>query len=300
MLTRRTYIGTHEFNRQAKDGSANSADDVITVAAPPLIDPGIFEAVQRSLRSRDPKLVGLGNTHATSLLTGVLHCHSCGGKMAVMTAKSGQYSYYVCGNQRRQGRATCTSTAVRRDQLDEMVAQHIEDRLLAPERLETILRALLDRREIHVRDRRGHVAELNKRAAECQQRLSRIYDAIESGVASLDDPELKDRIDRLKAARDEAKADGQRAEALLSTSGRKAITPEVLREFATRTRQRLRRPDGRFRRQNFHRLAQRVEVHNRHIRIVGSKADLFQTLMLLGSEKSLGVVPPNVPKWLRG
>jgi hypothetical protein len=56
-----------------------------------------------------------------------------------------------------------------------------------------------------------HIAELNKRVAETDARLKRLYDAIEAGVADLDDPALKDRVDGLKAIRDQAKADAERA-----------------------------------------------------------------------------------------
>ena len=64
-----------------------------------------------------------------------------------------------------------------------------------------------------------HIAELNKRASESELRLKRLYDAIEAGVADIDDPALKDRIDGLKAIRDQAKADAERAQAMLDNSG---------------------------------------------------------------------------------
>ncbi len=38
------------------------------------------------------------------------------------------------------------------------------------------------------------LAELNKRAAEADLRLKRLYDAIEAGVADLDDPALKGEL----------------------------------------------------------------------------------------------------------
>lgn len=71
-----------------------------------------------------------------------------------------------------------------------LVAGHIEDRLLQPERLEEVLAPVLDRLQERTERRREHIAELNKRAAETDLRLKRLYDAIETGVADLDDPAL--------------------------------------------------------------------------------------------------------------
>lgn len=64
--------------------------------------------------------------------------------------------------------------------------------LLQPDRLEEVLSSGLDRRQKRAERRREHVVELNKRAAETDLRLKRLYDTIEAGVASLDDPALLD------------------------------------------------------------------------------------------------------------
>jgi site-specific DNA recombinase len=49
--------------------------------------------------------------------------------------------------------------------------------------------------------KREHIAERHRRAAETELRLKRLYDAIESGVADLDDPALKERIAGMTGAR---------------------------------------------------------------------------------------------------
>jgi hypothetical protein len=169
--------------------------------------------------------------------------------------------------------------AVPMEKLDDLVAGHLEDRLLQPERLETILAAVLDRREERAGRRREHIAELNRRAAESELRLKRLYDAIEAGVADLDDPALKDRIDGLKVVRDQAKTDAERAQAMLQHSGQKAVTPQMLREFAKTTRKRIRLQGGGYRRDHLRALAQRVEVAEGEVRIIGSKSRLLQTLV---------------------
>ncbi len=80
VLTRRTYIGEHQFNKRGKSKELKPEAEVITVPVPPLIDREIFEAVQKLLQARNPKTelparVVIGPT----LLTGICYCGNCGG-----------------------------------------------------------------------------------------------------------------------------------------------------------------------------------------------------------------------------
>jgi site-specific DNA recombinase len=184
------------------------------------------------------------------------------------------------------------------EKLDALVAGHLEDRLLDPARLEEVLAAVLDRRQERTERRRDHIAELNKRATETDLRLKRLYDAIESGVADLDDPDLKERIASLKAIRDQSRVDADRASAMLESAGQKAITAPMLARFAQTARHRMRLPGGGYRRDHLRALAQRVEVNDGEVRIMGSKSDLLRTLAAAGGSGTLpGTVPSFVPKW---
>lgn len=113
------------------------------------------------------------------------------GAMTIRTGKGGRYRYSACSMRARQGPTACTGMAVPMEKLDDLVADHLENRLLQPERLETILASVLDRRQEQSERYREHIAELNKRAAESELRLKRLYDAIEAGVADIDNPALK-------------------------------------------------------------------------------------------------------------
>jgi site-specific DNA recombinase len=62
--------------------------------------------------------------------------------------------------------------------------------------LEAVLANVLDRRQERTERRAAHATELCKKAAEAEARLKRLYDAIESGVADLEDESLKERICR--------------------------------------------------------------------------------------------------------
>jgi hypothetical protein len=187
------------------------------------------------------------------------------------------------------------------EKLDNLVAGHIEDRLLQPERLEEVLAAVLDRRHERAERRHEHIAELNKRAAETDLRLKRLYDAIESGVADLDDPALKDRIASLKATRDQAQADAERAQAMAESAGQQTITPQMVRKFDKTARERMRIEGGGYRREHLRALAQRVEVADGEVRIMGSKGDLLRTVAAGSGVKSATPgVRSSVLSWRMG
>jgi hypothetical protein len=157
---------------------------------------------------------------------------------------------------------------------------------------------VLDCRQERAERRREHLAELNQRAAEADVRLKRLYDAIESGVAELDDPALKDRIAGLKSTRDQAQADAERTVAALESAGQQTVTPAMVRKFAATARARIRITGGGYRRDHLRALAQRVEVAGGEVRIMGSKSDLLRTLAAAAGVKSaLTHVRSSVPKW---
>ena len=125
------------------------------------------------------------------------------------------------------------------EKLDGLVADHLEKRLLKPERLEEILSSILTRREERAERRAAHIAELSKRAAEAEAKLKRLYDAIENGVADLADPMLKDRVAELKAIRDQSRLDADRAAEAVENAGAN-LTPQALTAFARAARKRMR------------------------------------------------------------
>ncbi len=284
---------------RSKSGKLKPADEVIAVAVPPIIDQATFDAVQARMKARNPKVTPPQVVGGPTLLTGLIHCAKCGGAMTIRTGKSGRYRYYTCSTKARQGPTACSGMTVPMKKLDDLVAKHLEERLLDPARLEEILAAVLDRRQERSERRGEHIAELNKRATETDLRLKRLYDAIERGVADLDDPDLKDRIADLKATRDQARIDAERAAAIQDNSGQKAITPPMLRKFAKIARQRIHLPGGGYRRDHLRALAQRVEVADGEVRIMGAKNDLLRALVAGNGAEAATGVPSFVPKWRR-
>lgn len=220
--------------------------------------------------------------------------------MTLRTGKGNRYRYYTCSTKARQGETGCTGRSVPMDKLDTLVAGHIEHRLLAPERLEEVLASVLDRRKKRSERRREHIVELNKRGAEADLRLKRLYDAIETGVADLGDPGLKERVAGLKAIRDQSQADAMRAQAMLDSAAQQPVTTAVLHKFAATARKRIPIEGGGYRRDHLRALAQRVEVADHEVGIMGSKNDLLRTLAAISGVKSAtGGVRSSVLDWRR-
>lgn len=93
-------------------------------------------------------------------------CAKCGGAVTIRTGKRGRYRHNTCSIKARQGETGCAGRSIPMEKLGTIVAGHIEDRLLQPDRLGEVLAPVLDRRHERAERRQEHIAELNRRAAE--------------------------------------------------------------------------------------------------------------------------------------
>jgi site-specific DNA recombinase len=305
VLSRTTYIGQHRFNVYSWRKKVEKPDDeIVEVAVPPIIEVDEFEAGQEMMRSRSPRLKAPRFVNAGTLLGGVCFCADCGGAMTLRTSGKGeQYRYYTCCTAARQGKTGCKGRTIPMDDLNRMVVSYMEERLLEPDRLEGLLSGLLRRREEQAERQKGRIAELRKQAADAEGKLTRLYEAIENGLAELDDSNLKGRITELKRIRDAARADADRAEGQGNEPDAQ-ISPEALSRFAGEARRKIRAKDGGFRRHHLQMLVQRIEVGTDEIRIKGSRTKLLQTLVASGGsggvELATNGVRSFVPNWLAG
>ncbi len=300
ILTRRTYIGEHEFNKRSKTKELKPASEVVTVAVPPLIDRETFDKVQTLLRQRNQKVTPARVTSGPTLLTGICFCAKCGGAMTIRTGKSGQYRYYACSIKARQGETGCSGRSIPMDKLDRIVARHIEERLLQPDRLEEVLAEVLDRRQERGARRREQLAELRMRIEDTKTRLQRLYDGVEAGTFDPKEPALAERMAGLRGIHDQAQVDAERIEAMLKNAGEKAISPTTIRRLAASAKEKMRLAGGGYRREHLRALAQHVEVAEREVHISGSKHELLKALTGADAAKTSTIsVPISVPKWRR-
>ncbi|WP_074443773.1 zinc ribbon domain-containing protein [Saliniramus fredricksonii] len=79
------------------------------------------------------------------LLTGLAKCASCDGGMTLRTdtARNGtMHRYYTCSTCARLGKTARKGRSIRMDKLDELVVEHLSERLFTEERVAEILSQL--------------------------------------------------------------------------------------------------------------------------------------------------------------
>src|SRR5215467_11825502 len=150
LLTNTIYIGRWRFNQtSSKTRTRKADDDVVEIPVPAIIEPQVFEQVQRQLRSRSPRVAPPRVTTGPILLTGLAVCATCRGGMMLRTgtSKGGKvYRYYTCANCATKGKAVCKGRSIPMEKLDDLVTKNLMERLFKPERLAAMLASLAARR----------------------------------------------------------------------------------------------------------------------------------------------------------
>jgi site-specific DNA recombinase len=176
--------------------------------------------------------------------------------------------------------------------LDGLVIENVKERLFTPERLTRILRSLLETQHAKNRAVDDRRASLMAELAAANERLNRLYRAIEDGVVALD-AQLKDRVDALKAQRDLAQASLDRITVKADT--RAMITPDRLASFLRLMHEKLDGGDTQARKAFLQSVISQIEVGDDKIRIIGDKATL--AAVVAGRQTGEHKVRGFVSKW---
>lgn len=293
LLTSATYKGEYRFNRKVwKTKEDKPETEQVIVPVDPIIEPAVFDALQARLKARNPKAVPPRIVSGPILLTGLATCASCGGGMMLRTGKSGRYRYYTCATCAVQGKSACKGRSVPMDRLDDLVTGKLAETLFTAERVKTILTGLLERQAARSEDHTHRMTALQNKVADAESRLSRLYQAIETGLVDFSDETLKGRVAALKSERDHAKAALERAFAELRPDAR--LTEEKVDAFARLMRENVTQGAIPFRRAYLRAVIDQVEVDDEEIRIHGRR-DILERLVMSGV--AAAGVPSFVRKW---
>jgi site-specific DNA recombinase len=161
------------FRNKTYLGILKCGDLEIPDAHEPLCTPEQWAAVQaQTSRRSKPK-----PWHASSeyLLTGMVYCGYCGSACSGGTdtndgawgARSEPWRYYICGNQKRKGWATCELGKVNANRMEEAVIQKAFDQVLTRDYLSRLLDEVRSSFNIEALDKelvegRQHLRELDR------------------------------------------------------------------------------------------------------------------------------------------
>ncbi len=294
VLSGAVYRGEHHYNViDSRAGKKRPPSDWIAVQVDPIIDAETFERVRQRRASRRPSAVPPRQLSSPVLLTGLLKCGHCGSGMTLTTGKSGRYRYYKCTRRVNKGNAQCPGRNLGVAMLDELVLFQLEGRVFTPGKLGEIL--TVARRQLRERTAadRQKLAHLQNELRKADERLGRLYEAVESGLLPLDET-LQKRVQQAKAAREGVLVEmaGLRRLQLLPVD---RVLPSQVEAFSKVVRAKLRDRSSSFARDYLHAVVDSVVVGDDTATITGSHAKLMRAI----GEKKMGTgqVPRFIPDW---
>jgi site-specific DNA recombinase len=288
LLTNTIYIGHWKFNTRASRTRAKKpAEEVVEIAVPAIVEPHVFEQVQRQLHARSPKVVAPRVTTGPILLTGLAVCATCHAGMMLRTgtSKNGRvYRYYTCSSCATKGKTVCKGRSVPMDKLDTLVTYHLIEQLFEPARLAEMLQSLSSRRAEKAESLNSRLMALQREVTNAEEKLKRLYRLVEDGITDLDEV-LKDRLNTLKAERDQAHAALERTKEHLSPQIR--IDPALIERFGRMMQQHFTSGSVPFRKAYLQSLITAIEVDDRCVRVKGSK-DLIEKAVIASQNGPAG------------
>ncbi len=294
ILSSRTYAGECLFNvRDSKTLQKRAPADWIRVPIDPIVDEATFERVRQRRQSRAPASTPPRRVSSPTLLTGLLRCGHCGAGMTLTTGKSGRYRYYKCTTRVNKGGTLCESRNLPMETVDNLVLKRLAEHAFTPPRLGLLLREARRQLQDHkTRDERDLVrlqADLRK----AEERLGRLYDAIERGTVSLDDT-FERRIATARSAREAILVElaGLRKIQALPIE---RVLPSQVNVFSRVIRAKLQDRSSPFAKDYLHALVDRITVYEGTATIRGSNARLLQ--MAGGTKKGTDQVPSFMSDW---
>ncbi len=208
VLTNEIYAGTFVWGRNSKRG----LDPVrVENACPPIINTETFNNVKEQLRERAPIRLHPKRVASRFLLSGIACCGSCGKALVGMDAKSGKFSYYICGTLLKKGAGSCQTRYLNSKKFEGLVIDKIKEHILTTENLARLVQLVNDEMDSSSKSHRDEMNGISSEIGNINNRLERLYDAIETGQIDLSDlapriRQLRDRQEKLNSRRIEVES----------------------------------------------------------------------------------------------
>ncbi len=205
ILHNEIYIGIWVWGKNSKRGLEPIR---VEDAFPATVDRNIFNRVQDVLKERTPVKIHPRRTTSRFLLSGLARCSYCDKALIGRDAKSGKYSYYVCGTLEKRGAGACPSRYLNSRKFEGLVIDKIKEHILTEKHLRKLVYLVNEQIDSASREYHEEMKLLSREEDGISARLDKLYDAIETGKIKLDDlapriRELRDRQEKLLTRRSE-------------------------------------------------------------------------------------------------
>jgi site-specific DNA recombinase len=193
ILNNETYTGTLIFGRHSSHGLPAIR---VENAVPAIIDKNVFNQVHRLMQERGPVKIHPRRIASRYLLSGLAKCGCCGKALVGQDAKSGKFTYYVCGSLLKKGSGSCPSRYLNSQQFEKLVINKIKEHVLTTENLTKLVKIVNEEIDSLAVEYRQRLESIIREITDVERRLSKLYDAIETGNIELND--LSPRIKQLR------------------------------------------------------------------------------------------------------
>ena len=139
------YTGTFVWGRNSRRGNPPIRSEG---AFPAIINKEQFLKVQQLMGERTLVKNHPRRTASRFLLSGLAFCGHCGKALVGQDAKSGKFSYYVCGTLSKKGAGACKATYLNSGKFERLVVSKIKEHILTPDNLTRLVEMVKDRKSV--------------------------------------------------------------------------------------------------------------------------------------------------------
>jgi len=202
-------------------------------------------------------------------------------------AKGGQFHYYVCGTLLKKGSGSCSSQYINSQKFENLVINRIKEQILTYDNLKELVSLVNEEMDAAAGDYWERLNVISSEIDNVNQRLERLYDALETGSLQLAD--LAPRIQRLRQRQEQLNAARLELENLLSDRKVELADLETVENYVEDLRNLLEESP----------LAERksfIKSFVREVRVTGSEVLLTYNIPLSAGSSSQEtlIVPPIV------
>lgn len=226
ILANEIYTGTYVWGQNNKRELEPIS---IENAFPAIVSSETFDEVQQKLKERAPVRVHPKRTASRFLLSGLARCGHCGKALIGADAKSGKFSYYVCGTLNKQGSGSCPSHYLNSAKFEGLVIDKIREHIITRENLVRLVSLVNEEMDSAAKTYQDELGAVSDEIINVSHRLEHLYDAIETGMIGLGD--LAPRIQELRGRQKKLQARKVQIESLLSDRRVELASPQIVSRY---------------------------------------------------------------------